>query len=509
MDAIGNEDKAQTRQKLQVALERGLGSAFRFASEIDSDQVVEMILRTSRRKEVSARPQETPPAAWWVALADHVGGQTLLCDQALAEIDQSEDREVIDRSLNLIFHFARRGSEPARDALYRTFVRQQFDDASIGGNQIIDLDRFDGFLFATEVIGQRLVREMEYESTGALFKHAAARLDRGQLEKRLARRAQRSAEVDLYRERLIELGLISDESTMPMVPLELRASRAEARALTDRAEGASVICGARVLAERGLDVDAPSVLAKDLPQLFDLSDGNQLATALVDVTRDSPFPEFAPALQWAANATSSGSVRREAIKRLIAWNEAPRQLISDGLRDAHADVRSFARDHLVPAPGLKDQQIYCRTDDRGGRFFHFSRYRLDPGVAALWCQAECLENVLAAENTQTQPDRPSGPFDGGTETIEAVEFAPRMMIQMRVHLGDLIEEPSLPTVKVKDAVEILEAAAGFSSQAVAYRLVRPMPVLETANYVCFQDFLVLDPKGGRVGRFRFGARYLD
>lgn len=121
--------------------------------------------------------------------------------EALPDVTDVWDAQQL---LELAAALARRGFPQARRAIYDKFELQQFNESWLGGCQIIELDGIEGLLRVAEVIGARLLKDLEYWEDDYLVSEAGDRFGFETVMASLEEQASASANVRAYKESVMK-----------------------------------------------------------------------------------------------------------------------------------------------------------------------------------------------------------------------------------------------------------------------------------------------------------------
>ncbi|NER36373.1 MAG: hypothetical protein F6J93_20725 [Oscillatoria sp. SIO1A7] len=183
------------------AIQKGLGRAFIQVRDSGAQGLKEDILNACLQDLAYDAQCDNSRAEWLLAIADLTGEPEFYHDRILAALpDVTEEEELWDANqlVELAAILAQRGSERARQAVYRKFDLQEFDASWLGAEQIIEIDGIKGLLHIAEILGAKLLREPEHWEGANLVSEASELYGKEAVVAALSERAEISANVRAY-----------------------------------------------------------------------------------------------------------------------------------------------------------------------------------------------------------------------------------------------------------------------------------------------------------------------
>lgn len=146
-------------EEQETALRKGLGRAWQWAATGRLDR--EVLLAACLGDWRFDKQCETVRGNWLWNLIVQAEAQEFVHDRFLTATRQVDNETVgAYQTCQLLLHFARWGSEQAREELFRIVETAPWDDyPGIGTEELMLLDGESGFLFSARALGRRLERE--------------------------------------------------------------------------------------------------------------------------------------------------------------------------------------------------------------------------------------------------------------------------------------------------------------------------------------------------------------
>jgi len=185
--------------KLQFkkAFRLGLGRAYLHVREHGDDGLQDIILRHCLKNPCYDPQGEGSRATWLMSVIDLCSEPSYYTDKIIKELERAEgDRDLL-QLYDLCLIIAERGNKQARNAIYDRFDKQEFNEAWLGGDQIIRLDGIDGLTHVARILGQRMLDDSEYWD-GMTYKHACEIFGKEKTDKYLGELSQKDKAVAAY-----------------------------------------------------------------------------------------------------------------------------------------------------------------------------------------------------------------------------------------------------------------------------------------------------------------------
>ena len=183
------------------AIQKGLGRAFIQVRDSGAQGLEDDILNACLHDLAYDAQSESSRAEWLLAIADLTGEPEFYHDRILAALpDVTEEEEFWDANqlFQLAAILAQRGSERARQAIYRKFDLQEFDTSWLGAEQIIEIDGIKGLLHIAEILGAKLLADPKHWEDDNLVSEASELYGKEAVVAALSERAEISANVRAY-----------------------------------------------------------------------------------------------------------------------------------------------------------------------------------------------------------------------------------------------------------------------------------------------------------------------
>jgi hypothetical protein len=194
--------KSLTPEQFRDALQKGLGRALLHVREHGTAGLEEIILDGCLHNYSTEPIFEGMRTEWLMEMIDRSPNKAFLQEQIItAAVTSTVYWDTVQLS-DFMLGFAEEGNSRARSALYESFDRQSFGDSWPGGPEIIKLDGIEGMLHIAEVVGARMRDDDTYSEHDSMLHIACERYGEEEVLRALKDRAEKSAEVGTYMERI-------------------------------------------------------------------------------------------------------------------------------------------------------------------------------------------------------------------------------------------------------------------------------------------------------------------
>lgn len=159
-------------------LQKGLGRTFNYINRNEKEEIKHDLLNACLHH-LAYDPQSEGSRADWlfelITLTDDIEFYRQNIFQALPNTTDFWD---VEQLYDLIAIWANKGSNKARQIIYETFAKQEFNESWLGGKHIIAIDGISGLLYVAEIVGMRLLKDDELWEDDYLISEASERLGR-------------------------------------------------------------------------------------------------------------------------------------------------------------------------------------------------------------------------------------------------------------------------------------------------------------------------------------------
>jgi hypothetical protein len=191
-----------TRNEFVDALQKGQGRAVLQIKEHGVGHYKEELLNACLHNLVYDTQCEPARDDWLLSMIDLTANEGWYWDHIIAALNRATERRDISQLMHLAEHFARRGSEEARQAIYARFDQsarfgQEFE-STVGGEQIVELDGIMGIVHVAEITGGWLLEHPESWEHDYLIRRACERLGTEAVMTALETKSSESANVRAY-----------------------------------------------------------------------------------------------------------------------------------------------------------------------------------------------------------------------------------------------------------------------------------------------------------------------
>jgi hypothetical protein len=199
-----------TRREFRRALERGHGRAIRHVAEHGTSGVRDLAIASTLHCFGFDPEIETSRASYQMQLIRYSGERAFFRNCILEALRGTRDSWDARQLFDLVEIFARDGDAEAREAIYRKFDRMDFDEAWVGGEQIVRLDGTAGLLHVAQWVGRRIRENAAFRNDFGELDEIVERIGPTEVYEALEQAAGRGdADVSKYLEEAVAMEVLS------------------------------------------------------------------------------------------------------------------------------------------------------------------------------------------------------------------------------------------------------------------------------------------------------------
>ena len=148
-----------------------MGRAYLYIKEHSDDGVKDIILRHCLKNPCYDTQGEGSRADWFMSVINLCSETSYYTNEIIKELEEAQNDRDLSQLYNLCLIIAEQGNMQAKKAIYNRFDKQEFNEAWLGGDQIIKLDGIDGLTHVARILGQRMLDDSKYWD-GMTYQHA-------------------------------------------------------------------------------------------------------------------------------------------------------------------------------------------------------------------------------------------------------------------------------------------------------------------------------------------------
>ena len=150
------------KDKFEKSFRLGLGRAYLHVKEHGDDGLQGVILSYCLENPCYDPQCEGSRAEWLMSVINLCSEPNYYTNKIIQELGKTKDDWNISQLYDLCFIIAKQGNKQARKAIYDCFDKQEFNEAYLGGDHIIELDGLHGLLHVARILGRRMLDDPEY-----------------------------------------------------------------------------------------------------------------------------------------------------------------------------------------------------------------------------------------------------------------------------------------------------------------------------------------------------------
>ncbi|MGL4881893.1 MAG: hypothetical protein ACRC8K_12630 [Waterburya sp.] len=179
-------------------LHKGLGRAFNYVRKNNSKELRCDLLYACLNNLVYDSQCEKSRAQWLFELIKLTDEVEYYRQNILQALPNTTDFWDIQQLYDLATIWAKQGCQEAREIIYKTFKKQEFNESWLGGENIIEIDGISGLLYVAEVFGEKLRQDEELWEDDYLISQAGDRFGKKTVIKALEERSPININVKAY-----------------------------------------------------------------------------------------------------------------------------------------------------------------------------------------------------------------------------------------------------------------------------------------------------------------------
>jgi hypothetical protein len=191
-----------TQEEFGSALHKGLGRAFLHVQKYGDEELEALIKNALLHNLVYDVQCEGKRADWLFSILKNTNKLSSYEEFLIENLPTIVEDWDFDQALDLLLQFAKNGSQKAREALYAEFNKQSFNESWIGGEQIVELDGINGFIYVAERIGKRLREDDQFWEDDFQLNDIKNRFGEDKVQNAINERLKTSDDLRVYLEKL-------------------------------------------------------------------------------------------------------------------------------------------------------------------------------------------------------------------------------------------------------------------------------------------------------------------
>lgn len=179
-------------------LQKGLGRAFNYVSTHKKEELRPDLLDACLHNLVYDSQSEKSRSDWLfklISLTDDVEFYRQEIVNALPNTVEFWDKEQL---YNLVAIWAKQGCKEAKQIIYDSFRKQEFDESWLGGAAIIEIDGICGLLYVADIVGRRLIKDEELWEDDYLISIAGESFGVEKVMKALEQESKNNSNIKYY-----------------------------------------------------------------------------------------------------------------------------------------------------------------------------------------------------------------------------------------------------------------------------------------------------------------------
>lgn len=190
------------QSEITNALEKGFGRMYLYIEKYGDELVREQLLHFCLKNPSYDAQCEDSRAEWLISLINLTNNRDFYIPKIIAALFTSCEHRDVSQLYELCQLLAQQGDESAKQAIYKKFDAQEFNETYMGGEEIIQLDGLNGLLHIANVIGKRLREEDDYWECDMLYCMTCEMFGKEITDEFLAQHAKENCYVSAYLEEL-------------------------------------------------------------------------------------------------------------------------------------------------------------------------------------------------------------------------------------------------------------------------------------------------------------------
>lgn len=219
------------------SLQKGMGRAFLYVRDHGDEGVMQDILHHCVHNSCYDSQVEDRRAEWLLSIIEMTDSPEFYADSVIGSLYEAEEFWDVSQIFDLCSRLAQRGNKKARDALYRKFDLQEFNESYLGGDEIVAVDGLDGLLHVAKVIGKRLLDDEDYWDSGSIYSDACQQYGKSVVEELFLELSQNDASIAAFVNEAVESEESVDSSSKETPAERRRRMYPIERILSDVEEG--------------------------------------------------------------------------------------------------------------------------------------------------------------------------------------------------------------------------------------------------------------------------------
>ncbi len=179
------------------AFEHGLGRAYIYVKESGDAAVRDIILRHCIKNPCYDTQGESSRAQWLMSVIDLCDDPKYYTEKIIENVSLANDDRDLSQLYDLCLILAKRGNKFAEKAIYDRFDKQEFNEAWLGGDQIIELHGLEGLTHVAKIIGRRMLNDNGYWD-GCTYDYACELLGKEKVDKYFVQLANTDPSITAY-----------------------------------------------------------------------------------------------------------------------------------------------------------------------------------------------------------------------------------------------------------------------------------------------------------------------
>ena len=179
-------------------LQKGLGRTFDYINQNRKEDIRQDLLNACLHH-LAYDPQSEGSRADWLFELINLTNDTEFYRQRIIEaLPYATDFWDIKQLYDLITIWAKQGDIEAKQIIYETFAKQNFDESWLGGEHIIAIDGIAGLLYVAKSVGKRLLKDEELWEDDWLISQASERFGKETITKALEKESLCDRNISAY-----------------------------------------------------------------------------------------------------------------------------------------------------------------------------------------------------------------------------------------------------------------------------------------------------------------------
>ena len=209
------------KHDFKKAFRLGLGRAYIHVRDHGDEGLQGIILHHCLKNPCYDTQGEESRASWLMSVIDVCEDPTYYADKIVKELSIANDNRDLSQLYDLCLILAKRGNISAVSAIYVRFDKQEFNEAWLGGNHIIELHGLGGLTHVAKVLGKRMLEGDGYWDD-SVYPHSCELYGKDMVDKHLEKLSAEDAEIALYLKNVLEVYKAWDKPSNINSPEKLR-----------------------------------------------------------------------------------------------------------------------------------------------------------------------------------------------------------------------------------------------------------------------------------------------